>query len=245
SGSVKVGDELEWLPSGQRVRVRALHNHDRPAAEIHRGMRGAINLAGVSHDAVERGQELATPGYLKPSRTVTVRLRTSADARRPIKHRTPIRLHIGTAEVLGTVSLLDCDSVAPGQWGLAQLFLDEPVMAIWGQPFVVRESSSATTLGGGRIIQPNAREIRRRHLELIERVETLVNGQPRDRALTVAWFHGPAGFSETDCVREAGIAPAAAPSTVAELRDAGALVEIGFGAQRSRLLPADVVRELE
>src|SRR5438067_6097693 len=80
SGSVKVGDELEWLPSGQRVRVRALHNHDRPAAEIHRGMRGAINLAGVSHDAVERGQELATPGYLKPSRTLTVRLRTSADA---------------------------------------------------------------------------------------------------------------------------------------------------------------------
>ena len=67
SGSVKVGDELEWQPRGERVRVRSLQNHDKPVEEVHRGMRAALNLAGVPHENVVRGQELATTGYLVPS----------------------------------------------------------------------------------------------------------------------------------------------------------------------------------
>ena len=42
-------------------------------------MRAAINLAGVHHEDVLRGQELATPGYLVPSRVVTVRLHCLPD----------------------------------------------------------------------------------------------------------------------------------------------------------------------
>src|SRR6516162_8236261 len=64
SGTVKISDELEWLPKGERVRVRSLHNHDRPVEEVRRGQRAAINLAGVPLEQVVRGQELATPGYL-------------------------------------------------------------------------------------------------------------------------------------------------------------------------------------
>src|SRR5439155_21320616 len=177
-GSLRVSDEVDWLPRGERLRVRALHNHDTPVEEVHRGMRAAINLAGVSHTDVQRGQELATPGYLKPSRTNTARVRASADAHRPLKHRTPIRLHIGTAEILGTLALLDRDAIPPGEWGLAQLFLEEPATAAWGQPFVLRESSAATTLGGGRVLQPNAGKIRRRHVELSEWVERRAGGDP-------------------------------------------------------------------
>src|SRR5437660_2400641 len=121
SGGVRVGDELEWQPRGERVRVRSLQNHDRPVEEVHRGQRAALNLAGVHHEDVIRGQEVATPGYLVPSRVVTVRLHSLPDAKRPIKHRSPVRFHLGTAEIMGTVSLLDCDAVEPGQWGLAQI----------------------------------------------------------------------------------------------------------------------------
>src|SRR4051812_31795618 len=121
SGSVKVGDELEWHKGDgttERVRVRGLNNHGRPVEETRRGQRAAVNLAGVPHEQVRRGQELATPGYLVPSKVLTVRLHALADTRRPIKHRLPARLHVGTAEVLATVSLLDCDTIDPGQWGL-------------------------------------------------------------------------------------------------------------------------------
>src|SRR5436309_4778766 len=161
SGSVRVGEEVEWLPRGEKVRIRSLQNHDRPVEEVHRGQRAAINLAGVHHEDVVRGQEIATPGYLTPSRTVTVRLHCLRDARRAIKHRLPVRFHVGTAEVMGTVSLLDCDSIEPGGWGLAQLFLEEPATTVWGQAFVLRTSSATQTLGGGQVLQPLARKFRR------------------------------------------------------------------------------------
>src|SRR5215813_8329065 len=173
SGSIKVGDEVEWQPRGERVRVRSLQNHDQPVEEVHRGMRAAINLAGVHHEDVVRGQEVAAPGYLEPSRVVTIRLHCLADVKRPIKHRAPVRFHVGTSEIMGAVSLLDCDAIQPGQWGLAQLFLETEATATWGQPFVIRGPSALHTLGGGQVLQPVARKIRRRHLEVLERVEKL------------------------------------------------------------------------
>ncbi len=245
SGSLKVGDEVDWLPRGERVRVRSLQNHEHAVEEVHRGMRAAINLAGVHHEDVIRGQELATPGYLQPSRIVTVRLLCLADARRPIKHRAPVRFHIGTAEIMANVSLLDCDAVEPGQWGLAQLFLEGPATAVWGQPFVLRESSATQTLGGGQVLQPVAKKIRRRHVEILERVERLWTGAADQRALTAAWFGGFSGFTPADLVRGANIGPDEVQDLIGRLKERGELVEMSTGHARQLLLHADMVKELE
>jgi selenocysteine-specific elongation factor len=245
SGSLKVGDEVEWQPRGERVRVRALQNHAQTVEEVHRGQRAAINLAGVRHEDIIRGQEIAIPGYLIPSRTVTVRLHCLADARRPIKHRLPVRFHVGTLEVMGTVSLLDCDSIDPGGWGLAQLFLEEPATTVWGQPFVLRTSSATQTVGGGQVLQPAARKIRRRHLESLERIERLWTGDARERARTVAWFGGFGGFTAADLVRGANIGPDEVQGVIDGLRQEGGLVEMTVGAGKHLLLHADMVSELE
>ncbi len=245
SGGLRVGDELEWQPKGERVRVRSLQNHDHASDEVHRGMRAAINLAGVHHEDVLRGQELAAPGYLLPARVLTVRLHCLADFRRPIKHRVPARFHVGTSEVMGAVSLLDCDAVEPGKWALAQLFLDEPATATWGQPFVLRESSASQTMGGGQVLQPAAKKIRRRHLEMLERIERLWSGDPEQRALTVAWFGGFGGFTPADLVRGAGVGPDEAQEMIARLKDKGELVEVVISQARRLLLHKDMVNELE
>jgi selenocysteine-specific elongation factor len=165
--------------------------------------------------------------------------------KRSIKHRMPIRFHVGTAEIMGTVALLDCDSIQPGQWGLAQVFLDEPATATWGQPFVIRESSAAQTLGGGQVLQPIARKIRRRHLELLERVERLWTGDARDRALTAAWFGGFAGFTAADLVRGANVGTDEVEDLIRQLRESGDLVEVPIGTARRVLLHKDMVHELE
>jgi selenocysteine-specific elongation factor len=244
SGSVKVGDELEWQPRGEIVRIRSLQSHDRPADEVHRGQRSAINLAGVAHEQVQRGQELSTPGYLVPSKVLTVRLNTLPGNRRPIKHRVEVRLHIGTAEVMATVSLLDCDHVDPGQWALAQLFLDEPVTAIWGQPFVLRDSSAEHTLGGGQVLQPTAGKVRRRHIEVLERVEKLWSDKPAVRAEVVAWFGGFQGATPADFVRGAGVSPGQVTPLLQELQAAGKVVEVSAGGKKV-LVHADRVAEIE
>ncbi|MBY0527425.1 MAG: selenocysteine-specific translation elongation factor [Gemmataceae bacterium] len=246
SGSIKVGDEVDWLPRGEKVRVRSLQNHGQPVDEVHRGMRAAINLAGVHHENVIRGQELATPGYLLPSRLFTVRLHCLADAPRPLKHRAPVRFHIGTAEVLATIAVLDGDRIEPGGWGLAQAYLQEPAMVVWGQPFVVRESSATQTLGGGQVLQPTARKIRRRHLEILERVEKLWSDDVEQRALAAAWFAGTAGLSAADLVRCAGTLPEQAPILLRRLLDRGELVEVeSTQVAADALLHIDVVRDLE
>jgi selenocysteine-specific elongation factor len=245
SGSVRVGDELEWLPRGEMVRVRSLQSHDHSVEEVHRGMRAAINLAGVHHEDVIRGQELATPGYLVPSRVLTVRLHALADVKRPLKHRQPVRFHIGTAEIMGSVALLDCEAIDPGGWGLAQIFLEEPATATWGQPFVVRGSSATQTLGGGQVLQPVARKIRRRHTEILVRVERLWMGDAEERARTVAWFGGFAGFTPADLVRGANIGPDEAGPLIERLKARGDLVEVQAGQARRLLLHADMIKELD
>ena len=245
SGTLRLGDEVEWQPRGDKVRVRSLQNHDKPVDDVHRGQRAAINLAGVHHEDVIRGQELATPGYLQPSRVVTVRMYNLPDGKRPIKHRAPVRFHVGTAEIMGAVSLLDCDSVQPGEWALAQLFLEEPATATWGQPFVLRGSSATMTLGGGQVLQPVAKKIRRRHIEILERVERLWTGDPEERALTVAWFGGFAGFTRADLVRGANLGPDQAAELIERLKARGKLVNVVISPARQLLLHADVIKELD
>jgi selenocysteine-specific elongation factor len=245
SGSLRVGEEVEWLPRGERVRVRSLQNHDQAVEEVHRGQRAAINLAGIHHEDVIRGQELATPGYLTPSRVMTVRLHCLSDIKRPIKHRMPVRFHIGTAEIMCTVALLDADTIEPGQWGLAQVFLDEPAMGVWGQPFILRESSATQTLGGGQVLQPAARKIRRRHFEMLKRIERLWTGDARERVLTVAWFGAFGGFTIPDLVRGANVGPEEAAELIAKLKEEGELVEVAISSARRLLLHKDMVHELE
>ncbi len=198
----------------------------------------------MKHEEVVRGQELAAPDFLIPSRTLTLRLHALPSHPRPIKHRAPVRFHAGTAEILGTLSLLDADQLNPGQWGLAQVFLEEPTTTIWGQPFVVRGPSATYTLGGGLVLQPAATKIRRRHTELLERVQKLAAGGAAERARQVAWFRAYAGVTAADLVRGAALAPTEAERCLAELREQGLLLPLGVGPRRSLLIDADLLAEL-
>jgi selenocysteine-specific elongation factor len=242
SGCLTVGDEVEWLPRGERVRVRSLQNHGRPVPVVQRGMRAAINLAGVHHENVARGQELALPGYLRPTRTLTVRLHCLATAGRPLKHRASVRFHSGTAEVMGTLALLDAERIEPGNWGLAQVFLREAVTTVWGQPFVVRSPSAAQTLGGGQVLQPVTRKLRRQQPEVLERLGLLWAGDAEQRARGVAWFAGLTGVTAPDLVRGAGLAPQEATELGERLRAGGKLVAIGH---HPGLIHAEVLGDLQ
>ncbi|MFL5329743.1 MAG: selenocysteine-specific translation elongation factor [Gemmataceae bacterium] len=244
SGHVRVGDEVEWLPSQERVRVRGLQHHGRPVDNVHRGMRAAINLAGVDHTEVQRGQELAAPGYLVPSRTLSVYLTATRENARPLKHRLPVRVHIGTAEVMGVLSLLDTNAVAPGDSAKGQMFLEEPVMAVWNQPFVLRESSAASTLGGGRVLQPGARKIRKHDMLNVGGLADLNLTPPLNRIAAVGLAHGSTGFTEADLVREAGIAPESAAALVGEMVKSGQMIEVHANDQR-RLVHEKALREIE
>jgi selenocysteine-specific elongation factor len=72
-----------------------------------------------------------------------------------------VRLHTGTSEVLGELVLLDHEALEPGQEGLVQLRLSEPVVCAPGDRFVVRLASPAWTLGGGVILEESKHRLKR------------------------------------------------------------------------------------
>jgi len=247
SGSVSIEQELEWhkgTGESEIVRVRGLNQHGQSVPEIHRGQRGAINLAGIPLETVHRGQELAKLGYLKPSRVLTVRLLALDSAKRAIKHRLPCRLHLGTAEVLASVSILDRDAIDPGDWALAQLFLDSPVTAVWGQPFVLRDSSAERTLGGGQVLQPTATKLRRRHVEHLDHAEKLWSDDAEVRATAFAWFAEFHGFQPDDFVREVGIEPDGVAAVAERLKMSGVIVELELPPHRKLSIHAGRLAEL-
>ena len=242
SGSVRVGDELVLEPGGVAVRVRGLQNHDTPADEVHRGQRAAINLAGVRHDEIGRGQELASPGHLVVSRLLSVQLNLLKTAERPLKNRTRVRCHLGTAELLASVVLLDRERLAPGEAAPAQLFLSEPAVAVWGQPLVVRSESPVETIGGGVVLDPHPPKLTRDDAEALAKLTELASGEPIERAAAAVYFFGLAEWRPGDLARSAGVdEPEAA---VAELLGRGEVLELTLSPTRKLRVHRQVLEEL-
>lgn len=163
-GEVHAGDTLELLPSQRSVRVRSVESHGSGVAEGGERQRTAVNLAGVKADELDRGMELATPGALQPSQRLVVEVRLLSSAPIALKDRLEVNLHLGTAEVPARV-ILKGKSVKPGETAFAELRMHEPVVAAFGQRFILRRTSPAVTIAGGRIVDPFIPPERRiRHL---------------------------------------------------------------------------------
>ncbi len=245
SGLVNEGDELELFPEKKTVRVRSLQSHAKNVKQSSEGQRCAINLAGIDHHEVVRGQELATPGYLFPAKVISVLLHCAKERKKPLKHRLPVRLHLGTSEILGTLSILEEDSIAPGKPGLAQLFLKEPVTASWGQPFVIRNSSATATLGGGNIIQPLAGKIRRRHSHSIQMLNDLASGQDISKLKAAAWFAGFKGINEESLHLFTGIDPSLIKEQLKQGMEDGTLFEINTSTGKKKLIDNQLITDLK
>src|SRR5205807_1073938 len=131
---------------------------------------------------VLRGQELAAPGYLEPTRILAVEVVDAQGAPWPLRHRGRYKLHLGTAEVPAVLSLLEEDPSRPGRPRLAQIFVAGPIVAVHGQPLVLRAESPPATLGGGRVVQPGSRRrYRRRDQVVIDRLDRLRSPDRLDR----------------------------------------------------------------
>jgi selenocysteine-specific elongation factor len=245
SGAVAVGEEIEWIPSGKTVRVRGLHRHDEPVQRVGRGARAAINLVGAHHSEIHRGQELAAPGYLEATRILSVEIVASDLAVRSLKHRGRYKLHLGTAEVSAVLSLLEANETRPGVPELAQLFVSEPVSAVYGQPFVLRDESPPATLGGGRVLQPAARRCRRRDVGAVARLGDLRTHDMAQRLQAVLAGQGLTSLTQRRLCACTGINAGAIEIVLAQLERTGALVELPVGPRRAIRVPMESALELE
>jgi selenocysteine-specific elongation factor len=131
SGEIKEGDDLELLPHGLRVRARGVQVHGHAVSQALAGQRTAVNLGGIDTASIERGMVLAPVGRLHPVQIMDVQLDVLSSASRPLRSRARVRVHIGAAEVLGRLRVLNNTGILePGAQGFAQLRLETPVVAL-------------------------------------------------------------------------------------------------------------------
>lgn len=154
NGTVRSGDKLVISPAGREVRVRSIQIHGKAAAEARAGERCALNLTGADVESVRRGDWVMAAAIHRPTLRIDVRLNVLPGEGKPIKHWMPVHLHLATADVTARVSLKRGEALNPGQGGIGQLVLDEPITALHADRFILRDQSSTRTLGGGVIIDP-------------------------------------------------------------------------------------------
>jgi selenocysteine-specific elongation factor len=181
SGSIGAEDEVELFPGGKRLRVRGVHSGGKSVERAIAGQRTAVNLAGIDHGNVKRGMTLAAPGHFRTTRRVDVRLTLLPGARK-LKHRSRVHFHSGTAETVAEVLLYGQGLLAPGQSTLAHLRLQEDVLLLPGDRFIVRQLSPVITVGGGEVLDCLARRPTLRDTGRTAFLETMERGK-RDEML--------------------------------------------------------------
>lgn len=180
-GTVEEGQVLKVLPDGVEVRARQLQVHHKPAKMAFAGQRTAINLSGVSRDDLERGEVLVSSDHFIVTNTIDVAIRVVEDLDHLVKQRTPIKCHIGTAEVMGRIVFFDRNELKEENGEiLCQLRLDEKIVTKRGDRFIVRRPSPQETIGGGWVIDPRGNKYRFGQ-QTIEELEKKKAGTPIER----------------------------------------------------------------
>ncbi len=177
SGTVRPGESVEVLPPGETVRVREVQVHGKKVEAACAGQRVALNLVGLERARLQRGTVVGTPGIFEQTERLDIRLSLLADAPRPLKFRDPVHFYLGTARVVGLVALLDRDELKPGESAIVQIHLDRPLVAHREDRFIIRSYSPMTTIGGGKVLDPQPVKHRRFRDEIMRALRELESGE--------------------------------------------------------------------
>lgn len=142
---LSVDETLEIHPRGLRCRVRGLQSHEQSHDAVEPGRRVALNLSGVDHHQVERGDMLGVPGQWELTTRFAVHLRRARFVDE-LEQRGAYQLHIGSsAQRVDIVGLDD---------GVAVLQVHRPLPLAVGDRFILRDTGRHLVVGGGRVLDP-------------------------------------------------------------------------------------------
>lgn len=170
SGEILESQELEILPLRKKVRVRGLQTHGKSVKSAHSGQRTAVNLGGIEHNEIERGMILAESGILRPTQIFDAEIEVLKTAKKSLKSRQRVRVHIGTIEALARVQVLnDANEIKQGEKDFVQLRLEIPIVCIPDERFILRLYSPQITIAGGKVLDNSPAKHRRKDAENVRK----------------------------------------------------------------------------
>jgi selenocysteine-specific elongation factor len=143
-GTLGPDDEVDVGPRARRARIRAIETAHRRLGTAAPGTRVALNLAGIDHHAVQRGDAVVHPGQWQVTDVVDVALEPLAGAR--FRTRAALQCYVGSGEHAGRLRTLD------GDRRFGRLRLDDAVPLAPGDRLVLRDSGRGDTIGGAEVL---------------------------------------------------------------------------------------------
>jgi selenocysteine-specific elongation factor len=260
-GSLAVGQELAVEPGGVIARVRALQSHTRPLTEAGPGRRLAVNLVGVAHGRVHRGQALVRPGQWHLSNVVDASLTVLNSLDHEVGRRGAYAVYLGSGEHFIRLRVLGAagQTIAPGDTAAVRLWLPVALPLLPGDRYVLRELGRSETLGGGEIldldpVRPATRAAPTRSVERVIAEREWIDADELERLTGIAtrptigrWVVDPGALDRQVADLRAEIGESGRTGLdVATLSDRQRTVLAGLsdvvveaGRARARSLPAD------
>lgn len=239
SGTIMREQDLQLHRSGRRVRARGIQVHGTATEQARAGERTAINLAGISADALARGMMLTSPDTLEPSTRVDVRLQLLNSAK-PLKHLSRVHLHVYSSESVAQVRLLESRQLEPGEGQLARLRIAQPLLMVPGDRFIIRQFSPVITIGGGIVLDAFPAHKSTREIEsALDFLRKLEAADPREALALRIERSGASGLSRADAIKQSGRSAAEIETDVQALAKnnriviAGDLLLAGHAAERA------------
>ncbi|MDO9085452.1 MAG: selenocysteine-specific translation elongation factor [Anaerolineaceae bacterium] len=196
-GSLQIGQEVELLPEGIKVRIRGLQTHKKKEVVASPGSRTAVNLSGIDASLVHRGQVLASVHKYQPTKRFDAYLQMLISSTFSLKHNTQIKLFIGSSEVLSRIRVLGKEEILPGENGWVQIEPVTPIVGIRGDRFIIRIPSPGETIGGGLIVNPAPQRRHKRFSEeIIKKLEAYLQGTPDEIFLQAVQDAGIGTFED-------------------------------------------------
>jgi len=211
AGTVRVGDAVRLHPGGHDARVRSVQVHGGEVDAAGYGQRVALNLAGVERAGVARGHVVCDPSLDRTTDRCDVWMEIRPAAGQPVKSHDSVHVHVGTAETMGKLVLLDGgDVLAPRAAGLGQLVLRDRVHALRGDRFILRNASAQRTIGGGVVVHPFAWRHARSEAAVPERLRALHRAATPGAVVSALLALEPAFAVGLDDLAQASALPLAA-----------------------------------
>jgi selenocysteine-specific elongation factor len=227
-GALAVGQEVEIVPSGLKSRVRGLQTHKAKIETAAPGNRVAANLVGLNVNDLARGDVVTKPGWLKSTALVTVNLKLIDYLQRGIKHGAEVSFHTLAAETMAKVRLLESEALKPGASTWAQLTLEKPLAVVKGDRYIIR--SPMETLGGGEIVDAQARRLRRYRPDVIANLKVKESGSAAEVILALLETKQPLELAAL--ATQSNIPAAEAAAAIASLAGEGRVIALGEGDKR-------------
>ena len=185
SGTLHKGDALAIYPEGLKARIRNIQVHEQDAEFAEAGQRVALNLSGVKKEELHKGSVISLENSMENSTLMDGKVTMLRDSKRSLKNRERLHFLSGTKEVLCRAVLLDKEEIAPGEEGLCEFILEEETVFKRGDRFILRFYSPVETIGGGIVLEPNARKKKRFSDEAIQELLSKEDGSLSDVLETV------------------------------------------------------------